>query len=147
LTSRCPIDTQCTIWYCDANKPVGEGCTPIRFGNETTCNDNDNCTVNDRCVAGECTGERTEETEMLPECGYVPPPPETEAADNALIIFAAAGGAALVGAIIGSALVIKKIQRSRLLDPETWNPDMFSSVGTNPLFQASQKMVENPLAE
>jgi len=136
----CPEKDQCNEYVCD---PDTGTCGRIAF-NGTACNDGKICTENDICKDGVCVGEETDRTKQLPQCGFIPPS-KSGGGGNALIIFAAAGGAALIGAIIGAALIIKKIQKSKLLDPATWNPDMFNSVGTNPLFQASQKMVENPL--
>jgi hypothetical protein len=81
----------------------------------------------------------------LPACGFKPQPVPNQAGQDSLIFFAAAGGAALLGAIVGATLIVKKIQKSRLLDPDTWNPDAFSTVGSNPFFQPSQKMVDNAL--
>eukprot|EP01115_Flamella_aegyptia_P012292 TRINITY_DN606_c0_g1_i5.p1 TRINITY_DN606_c0_g1~~TRINITY_DN606_c0_g1_i5.p1 ORF type:complete len:175 (+),score=79.68 TRINITY_DN606_c0_g1_i5:35-559(+) len=143
-TVRCPRAEPCKTFTCD--RLTGQ-CIPTLYGNETVCNDKNNCTVNDRCDNGTCVGYPDDNTALLAECGFVPPTPSNPAGTNSIIVLAAVLGAALVAGIAAVALIVKKIQKARLLDPDTWNPDAFSSVGANPFYQASQKMVDSPLYE
>jgi hypothetical protein len=32
-----------------------------------------------------------------------------------------------------------------LMNPDSWNPDMFSSVGANPLYKGNKNVVDNAL--
>jgi len=65
--------------------------------------------------------------------------------NTSIIIFAIIGAAVLIGAIAGLAILIKKIRDSKLLNPDTWNPDTFSSIGSNPLYKGSEKTMDNAL--
>jgi len=63
------------------------------------------------------------------------------------LIFGLVGAGALIGAIAGIAFLVKKIRDSKLLDPDTWDPDKFSSIGSNPLYKGSEKSVDNRMYE
>jgi len=104
--------------------------------------------MNDRCINGTCSGDvdQNQATNNV-LCGALPPTTPTSVNNNSIIIFAVAGAAALIGAIIGLAFLIKRIRDKKLLDAETWNPDTFSSVGSNPLYKGSEKSVDNRLYE
>jgi len=82
-----------------------------------------------------------------PACGALLTTPPSSAANNSIIIFSVAGAAALIGAILGLAFLLKRIRDKKLLDAETWNPDTFNSVGSNPLYKGSSKSVDNRLYE
>jgi len=141
---RCPPSTTCTSYAC--NRTSG-ACLEI-FSN-SPCNDNNTCTFGDSCYQGQCRGNITRESSQIPGCpGYQPPaeiPPTSATVPITIITVTAA--AAAVGAIVGLAFLIKKVRESRLLDPDTWNPDTFSSVGANPLYKGSVRTVDNRLYE
>jgi len=77
----------------------------------------------------------------------LPISPPSSANTSSIAIFAAAGGAALIGAVAGLAFLLKRIRDKKLLDAETWNPDTFSSIGSNPLYKGNSNMVNNQLYE
>jgi hypothetical protein len=108
-----------------------------------TCNDFNICTTDDRCVNGTCAGDIDEGLVGTDEC--FPPPASVN--NNTIIIFSVAGASALIGAIVGLAFLIKRIRDSKILSPDTWNPDTFSSIGANPLYKGNQKVVDNRLFE
>jgi len=84
----------------------------------------------------------------LPACGGSSPSGSSATANNnTIIIFAVAGAAAFIGAILGFAFIMRKIRQSKLLDPDTWNPDKIGSVGTNPLYKNLGTTKENLLYE
>jgi len=88
-------------------------------------------------------------TTRIPGCPGYQPPGEAPAAPNTIpiTIITVTVATAAVGAIVGLAFLIKKVRDSRLLDPDTWNPDTFSSVGANPLYKGSVHTVDNRLYE
>jgi len=45
------------------------------------------------------------------------------------------------------AFLIKKIRNSKITNPDTWNPELFSSIGANPLYKGNQSVVNNRLYE
>jgi len=83
----------------------------------------------------------------LPACGFVAPPVQTTSSSVPVTIITVTLAAGLVAAIVAGAFLIRKVRNSRLLDPDTWNPDTFSSVGANPLYKGSVKTVDNMLYE
>jgi len=142
----CVIDDQCKASVCHTDT----GICNIAILNGTECNDRNQCTKDDTCDEdGLCVGTPDPDVANTTACGYVPPvnPPEPGDPTSLIIIFALAGAGALVGAIIGLAFLVRKIRNSKLLDPDTWNPDTFSSVGANPLYQSSSRVVDNRLYE
>lgn len=106
-----------------------------------TCDDTYFCTKDDRCTNGTCVGVTDPALAGTIDCGYVPP----GAGSQLAIILSVAGAAALIGAIAGLAFLIKKIRDSKILSPDSWNPDTFSSIGANPLYKGNQKVVDNRL--
>jgi len=137
----CTTSEQCKTTNCNVNNGL---CEYFDREDNSTCDDKNVCTKNDACFNGTCIGEIDDSLLERPPCGN-PPVPSVSPADptNVVIIFVVAGAAALIGAIAGLAFLIKKIRDSRLTDPDTWNPDTFSSVGANPLYQGSHKVVTN----
>jgi len=47
------LDTACRVGICDENV---DACVPLAGNEGGVCNDNNPCTTNDRCAAGECVG-------------------------------------------------------------------------------------------
>jgi len=111
------------------------------------CDDDNICTTNDHCINGSCIGESTNETRSLVACGAIPPEQSEDVGGTSLIVFTVAGAAALIAAIAGIAFLIKKIRDSKLLNPDTWDPDKFTSIDVNPLYSGLENVVDNPLAE
>jgi len=139
IQKTCNTTDQCKLSYC--NSTNGNCVVNNVPNNQKTCDDLNICTINDVCVDGECTGTLAcngTTTDLVSS---------TVVKNNSIIIFSVAGAAAVVGAIIGMAFLAKKIRDSKLTDPDTWNPDMFSSVGANPLYKGSAKTVDNRLYE
>jgi len=124
-------------------------CTVVPVPNalNKTCDDNNICTKDDRCVDGACAGDQDESHNDLVICGAIPPTDPASVNNNTIIILAVAGGAALIGAIAGLAFLLKRIRDKKLLDADTWNPDTFSSVAVSPLYKGSEKSVDNRLYE
>jgi hypothetical protein len=102
------------------------------------------CTTNDTCYNGTCSGVPNPATIDLVECG-ADKSSGGDVGQTSLIIFTVAGAAAIISALVGGAFLIKKIRDSRLLDPETWNPDTFNSVEINPTYKGLEKAFVNPL--
>jgi hypothetical protein len=141
----CEADGQCKLSVCNTTTAQ---CDVSNLPEDTPCNDANQCTTNDRCIDGQCIGDLDEQLAQTIECGYVPSIPSFENdPTNIIIIFVLSGAGALVGAIVGLAFLVKKVRDSRLMDPDTWNPDAFSSVGANPLYQSSSRVVDNRLYE
>jgi len=136
----CNVTEQCKKSLCE---PTTGECVLSPIDANITCNDGNVCTMNDICVNGTCIGETDPTLAQSVECGFVPSSPVT----NSIIIFSVAGAAALIGAIVGMAFLIKKIRDSKLTDPDTWNPEAFNSIGANPLYKGSSKVVDNRLYE
>jgi hypothetical protein len=132
----------CHLARCD---PLTAECVTFDRPNyeNITCNDNNVCTRDDKCVNGTCIGDVDPLTIDTEQCS----PASPSAINNTIIVFSVAGAAALIGAIVGLAFLIKKIRDSKILSPDTWNPDTFSSVGANPLYKGNQKIVDNRLFE
>jgi hypothetical protein len=159
----CTIGDICVLGVCSPGTPVicrvdeNDVCHQSRCDSRTgtcvienrpnyeniTCNDRNVCTKNDLCVNGTCIGSVDQTLIGTEQCSPVSP----SAVNNTIIIFSVAGAAALIGAIVGIAFLIKKIRDSKILAPDTWNPDTFSSVGANPLYKGNQKIVDNRLFE
>lgn len=139
----CTTAEQCKSTSCNSSTGL---CEYFNREENSTCDDTNVCTKDDRCINGTCIGDIDESLLESPPCGN-PPLPSVSPADptNLVVIFVVTGAAALIGAIAGLAVLLKKIRDSRLLDPDTWNPDTFSSVGANPLYQGSSKVVDNRL--
>jgi len=137
----CTTSEQCKSTSCNATTGL---CEYFDREDGSPCDDTNVCTKDDKCIKGACEGEIDESLLERPPCGN-PPAPSVSPADptNIVIIFVVSGAAALIGAIAGLAFLIKKIRDSKLTDPDTWNPDTFSSVGANPLYQGSSKVVDN----
>jgi len=137
----CNSTDQCKVALCNATTGM---CVTQNIPNDrnVVCNDQQFCTTNDRCVNGTCTGDiNSTLAATYEQCGATPPPPtDTKSVtDKSYIIFSVAGAGALIGAIVGMAFLIKKIRDSKLMDPDSWNPDSFSSIGANPLYKGSEK--------
>jgi len=138
----CPTPDICTEHFC--NTTDGE-CYPDYTN--SSCNDNNQCTDGDICHLGVCAGVSTETTRKLPACGFVQSPVQEANPTVPITVITVTVAAALIGAIIGAVFLIKKIRQSKLMDPDTWNPDVFSSVGANPLYKGSVHTVDNRLYE
>jgi len=143
LTSCTHLDSldKCTVGTC--NKQNGECFATLKDG--TVCSDGDPCTHQDQCVLGACVGVPDPDKKDFEICGGTPPTDDKTA--SIAYAFAAAGAAALIGLIIGLAFLIKRIKNSKLMDPDTWNPDTFSTIGANPMYKASEMVVDNKLYE
>jgi len=109
-----------------------------------TCDDGNLCTTGDSCQNGTCVGTEDESlAETLTECGAST---NNDNKNTMWIILGTAAGLTS-GAAIGAAVLIRRIRKSKLMDPDTWNPDAFSSIGANPLYKGSVKSVDNRLYE
>jgi len=136
----CQSNNRCYISSCNG----ATGVCNIRYRNGIPCDDLNLCTTNDTCINGTCSGVRDPTTIDLEECG-ADNSSGNDVGQTSLIIFTVAGAAAIISALIGGAFLIKKIRDSRLLDPETWNPDTFNSVEINPTYKGLEKAFVNPL--
>lgn len=116
----------------------------MRYRNNIPCDDLNLCTTNDTCLNGTCSGVPDPATLDLVECG-ADGSSDGDVGQTSLIIFTVAGAAAIISALVGGAFLIKKIRNSRLLDPDTWNPDTFNSVEINPTYKGLEKAFVNPL--
>lgn len=146
------VDTVCnTTGQCE-----GATCDPKTGSCQTfvvpdsankTCDDGNICTYQDVCSQGNCKGIENPALVNATQCGFVPLITSSPKAvkNTSIIIFAIIGAAVLIGAIAGLAILIKKIRDSKLLNPDTWNPDTFSSIGSNPLYKGSEKTMDNAL--
>jgi len=137
----CNTTETCQVSFCDMNTGM---CVldAVTNSENVTCDDGNICTFNDVCVNGTCGGELDSSLAGSAACGFVPNNPVK---NPAIIIFSVAGAAALIGAIVGIAFLARKIRNSQLMNPDSWNPDMFSSVGANPLYKGNQNVVDNAL--
>jgi len=136
----CETTDVCKISACDATTGA---CvlTSVDAADNISCNDGNGCTKDDRCrEQGTCEGDNDDSLALI----CFPPPPDS-VQNPAIIAFSIAGAAALIGAIVGIAFLIRKIRNSQLMNPDSWNPDMFSSVGANPLYKGNKNVVDNAL--
>jgi hypothetical protein len=102
----------------------------------------------DTCINGTCRGVIDPSLQFTEQCGFNGTSiPSASVNNTAVIAFSVAGAIAAIGAIVGMAFLIKKIRNSRLTDPDTWSPDTFSSIGANPLYKGSEKIVDNRMYE
>jgi len=148
LPKVCNTTGQCDSASCDSM--TGQ-CQSFVVDNSLnkTCDDGNICTFQDVCTNGTCAGVNNPALVNATECGFIPIINATpkQVKNTSIIIFAVAGAAALIGAIAGLAFLIKKIRDSKLLNPDTWNPDTFSSLASNPLYKGSEKAMDNALYE
>lgn len=124
------LNGQCARGVC--NKESGE-CEKVLLDDEV-CNDKDPCTTGDQCIQGECIGVPDTTSEL---CGGEPSPPP-DSTEPIIWIFTGAGLAGVIGLIVGAAFLVKRVRNSNLLDPDTWNPDPFSTVGNNALYRGAE---------
>jgi len=120
--------------------------TSIRPNRNITCDDGNICTINDVCVNGTCSGVKNVNLQNSANCSAAALSPKA-VTTTATIAFTVVGSAAAVAAIVGVAFLVKKVRDSKLLNPESWNPDMFSNVAANPLYKGSSTNVDNRLYE
>eukprot|EP01114_Cavostelium_apophysatum_P007181 TRINITY_DN18_c0_g1_i7.p1 TRINITY_DN18_c0_g1~~TRINITY_DN18_c0_g1_i7.p1 ORF type:complete len:836 (-),score=207.16 TRINITY_DN18_c0_g1_i7:132-2639(-) len=134
--TTCPDSSTCRKFFCNSET----GRCDTNDLNGLVCDDRNACTLNDTCTNGMCSGIRDEDSENT-VCNPVTP------ANTTALVFGLVGAGAALFAIAGIAYLIKKIRASKLLDPETWDPSKFSSVGSNPLYKGSEMTVDNRMYE
>jgi len=146
VETQCNSTEQCTSGYCS---PDDGNCYIVAIPDyvNQTCDDSNICTMNDVCYNGTCRGDKDPSLANLTLCGFIAPPPKKTFPTTAVAVAVAISGVTLIGAVAGLAALIKKVKAAQLLNPTTWNPDSFTSVGSNPLYQGSAKTVDNQLYE
>jgi len=144
IATICTSNVQCQIAVCD---PTSGDCMQQNEPDNSTCDDQNICTYEDHCTDGSCSGVPNPAYSATQECGGVSSQNNDNSSSTSLVIFTVAGAAALIGAIIGGAFLFRKIRNSRLTDPDTWNPQAFHSLSSNPLYQGTESSVNNPFYE
>jgi len=142
----CPPLVNETCKYSQCDNSTGGTCITLSYkdADKVNCSDNNICTTGDVCVGGNCAGTIDPTLIHTAQCGTVPP---SSVQNQTTIAFAIAGAVAAIGAIIGVAFLIKKVRNSRIDDPDTWSPDTFHSIGSNPLYKGSESVVTNRMYE